>query len=283
MSSHPPRFRRKNVAAHSPTWYRRQRMDLSRFLDFARQTAWEAGRLTLATFQTSHDTEYKEDASPVTIADRAAEQFIRRKIETTFPEHAILGEEFGTSQASGASHRWIIDPIDGTKSFICGVPIYAVLLALEIEGEATVGVAHFPALDEMVSAASGLGCSRNGRACRVSQKAPLSKAILAHADTSSFARQGAERGAAWDRLRAATYYNAGWCDAYGYALVATGRIEVMLDPIMNIWDCAPLLPILREAGGYFGDWKGNERIDGGEALATNALLKDEVLSRLNSP
>ena len=218
----------------------------------------------------------------MTIADRAAEQFIRRQIETTFPGHAILGEEFGTSQHSGASHRWIIDPIDGTKSFICGVPIYAVLMALEIEGEASVGVAHFPALDEMVSAATGLGCSRNGRACRVSQKAPLAKAIVAHADTSSFSRQGEERGAAWDRLRAATYYNAGWCDAYGYALVATGRIEVMLDPIMNIWDCAPLLPIVREAGGYFGDWQGNERIDAGEALATNALLKDEVLALLNA-
>jgi len=254
-------------------------MDLSLFLDFARQTAWEAGRLTLATFQTSHDTEYKADDSPVTIADRAAEEFIRRRIEATFPDHAILGEEFGGSaSASGASHRWIIDPIDGTKSFICGVPIYAVLLALEIEGEAAVGIAHFPALDEMVSAATGLGCSRNGRACRVSQKAPLSRAILAHADTSAFARQG--KGEAWDRLRQATYYNAGWCDAYGYALVATGRIEVMLDPIMNIWDCAPLLPILREAGGYFGDWQGNERIDAGEALATNAVLRDEVLRLL---
>ncbi|MBU6303372.1 MAG: inositol monophosphatase family protein [Verrucomicrobia bacterium] len=256
-------------------------MDLSPFLEFARQTAWEAGRLTLATFETAHDTEYKADSSPVTVADRAAEQFIRHRIESAFPGHAILGEEFGDSAEAPSSHRWIIDPIDGTKSFICGVPIYAVLLALEIEGEAVVGVAHFPALDEMISAASGQGCFRNGRACRVSQKAPLSKAILAHADTSSFARQGAARGAAWDRLRAATYYNAGWCDAYGYALVATGRVEIMLDPVMNLWDCAPLLPIVREAGGYFGDWQGNERIDAGEALATNARLRDEVLALLN--
>ena len=253
--------------------------DLSRYLDFARQTAWEAGRLTLATFQTSHETEYKEDSSPVTIADRAAEEFIRQKIAATYPDHAILGEEYGEA-SSGASHRWIIDPIDGTKSFICGVPIYAVLLALEIDGESVAGVAHFPALDEMIAAAQGLGCSRNGRACRVSSKSPLSKAIIAHADTSSFARQGAAKGAAWDRLRQATYYNAGWCDAYGYALVATGRIEVMLDPIMNIWDCAPLLPIIREAGGYFGDWQGRERIDGGEAVATNAALRDEVLALL---
>jgi myo-inositol-1(or 4)-monophosphatase len=253
---------------------------LRRHLDFARETAWEAGRLTLATFQTAHGTEFKEDDSPVTVADRAAETFIRRRLAETYPDHAVLGEEFGASASSSSSHRWIIDPIDGTKSFVCGVPIYGVLLALEIDGVPAVGVAHFPALDEMISAASGLGCSRNGRACRVSATADLSRAVVAHADTASFARQG--KGAAWDRLQQATWYRAGWCDAYGYALVATGRADVMLDPIMNVWDCAPLLPILREAGGYFGDWNGRERIDGGEALATNAALRDAVLALLSA-
>ncbi len=251
---------------------------LQSYLDFARATAWEAGRLTLGYFQTQNARpDFKADDSPVTIADRSAEELIRKRIQEKYPDHGLVGEEYGESQGQ-ASHRWIIDPIDGTKSFICGVPIYGVLLALEIDGRCEVGVAYFPALDDMVSAASGLGCSWNGRACRVSPLESLDRAILAHGDTAMFARQG--KGDAWDRLQKAVYYNAGWCDAYGYFLVATGRAHVMLDPIMNIWDCAPFAPIFREAGGYFGNWKGQESIDSGEALGTTEALREQVLGVL---
>lgn len=251
--------------------------DLSPYLNFARQLAWEAGRLTLAHFQTGVPTDFKGDDTPVTIADRQAEELIRRRIETAYPGHAILGEEFGALRA-GATHRWIVDPIDGTKSFISGVPLYGVLIALEIEGRSRVGVCYFPALDEMVSAAEGLGCHWNGRACRVSSKTELSRAIIAHADTSFFDICG--KGESWRRLQRAVYYRAGWCDAYGYALVATGRVEAMLDPELRIWDAAPLDPILREAGGYFGDWKGQAGIDVPEGLGTSAALLPQIVQVL---
>ena len=255
---------------------------LQDYLDFARSSARAAGDLTLRYFQTDDaKAEYKEDDSPVTIADKEAEALIRERIGSAFPDHAVVGEEYGETD-SGASHRWIVDPIDGTKSFIHGVPLYGVLLALEIEGVLEVGVAHFPALDETVSAATGLGCWWNDRPARVSGLDQLDRAVCCHIDTASFAKASPEKGKGWGRLQQSVYYNAGWCDAYGYLLVATGRAEIALDPVMNIWDCAPFPPILREAGGYFGDWKGNEgEVDAGEALGTTKALLPSVLAQLN--
>lgn len=250
---------------------------LAPFLDFARDLAWRAGQLTLGYFQTGARPDFKPDDTPVTAADRAAEELIRSEIERRFPDHAIVGEEFGNKD--GDRHRWFIDPIDGTKSFMRGVPLYGVLLALEVDGQIEVGVAHFPALNEMVSAASGLGCWWNGRRARVSETATLARAFVAHIDTASFARYG-EKGAQWERLQRAGYYNAGWCDAYGYALCATGRVDVMLDPIVAPWDCAPFPVIMREAGGTFSDWRGNPGHTSGEALATNGKLLPEVLAVL---
>ena len=253
---------------------------LTEYLEFARETAREAGQLTLRYFLTREaEAEYKEDDTPVTIADREAEALVRERIQARYPDHAIVGEEFGEADP-GASHRWIIDPIDGTKSFVHGVPLYAVLLALEIEGQVEVGVAYFPALDEMISAASGQGCDWNGKPARVSEETALDRAVCCHIDTAYFAKNG--KGEAWQRLQQSVYYNAGWCDAYGYLLVATGRAEVMLDPVMAVWDCGPFPPIFREAGGYFGDWQGNEgRIDGGEAMATTPALLPAVLAALD--
>lgn len=253
---------------------------LQSYLDFAVETAYLAGRLTLGYFAAGIRADFKDDDSPVTVADRAAEALIRRRIEQAYPDHAIVGEEMGVKEADGATFRWFVDPIDGTKSFICGVPIYGVLLGLEIEDRPAVGVAYFPALDEMVAAATGLGCRWNGRPARVSAQSDLSRAIVAHADTATFARYGKER--AWQRLQAATYYRAGWCDAYAYALVATGRVEIAIDPIMNPWDCGPFPVILAEAGGYFGDWSGRVTVYGGEAVATSATLLPQVLALLRS-
>ena len=249
---------------------------LDNYLEFAKQVAWDAGRLTLGYFQSGVRPDWKEDDSPVTIADREAELLIRQRIEKKYPTHAIVGEEFGLQETEGATHRWFIDPIDGTKSFIRGVPLYGVLVGLEIEGEVKVGVANFPALNEMVWAATGGGCWWNGRPAHVSTETDLSRSIIAHIDTASYERQG--RGEAWQRLQQASYYNAGWCDAYGYLLVATGRVEIALDPIMNVWDCGPFPPILQEAGGYFGDWQGNRTIHAAEALGTSQALLPEVLA-----
>ncbi|MCO6452215.1 MAG: inositol monophosphatase family protein [Caldilineales bacterium] len=250
--------------------------NLQPYLDFAIETAYLAGRLTLGHFQTGIRPDFKSDDSPVTVADRQAEELIRKRIESHYPDHAIVGEEFGATKTAGASFRWFVDPIDGTKSFVRGVPLYAVLLGLEIEGRAEVGAVYFPALDEMIAAATGLGCWWNGRRARVSEVADIKQAVVAFTDPMNMERYG--RSAAWERIQRASYYRVGWSDAYGHALVATGRTEVMLDPVMNAWDCGPFPPILREAGGYFGDWAGHETIFGNEALSTTQALLPQVLA-----
>jgi myo-inositol-1(or 4)-monophosphatase len=248
---------------------------LRAFLDFAIETTHLAGRLTLGYYQTGVRPDFKDDDSPVTIADRLAEELIRKRIEERYPRHAIVGEEQRAKESEGATHRWFIDPIDGTKAFVRGVPLYAVLLGLEIEGKASVGVAHFPALNEMIAAALGEGCWWNGRRARVADTPSLKQAVVVHSDAATFLEYN--RAAEWERLQRASYYRAGWGDAFGYLLVATGRADVMLDPIMSAWDCAPFPPILQEAGGYFGDWRGNPTIHAEESLATTQTLLPEVL------
>ena len=246
------------------------------YLDFAIETAYVAGRLTLGYFQTGVRPDLKADDTPVTIADRQSEELIRRRIEKRYPRHAIVGEEYGVKENEAASHCWYIDPIDGTKSFLCGVPLYAVLIGLEIEGAVDVGVAYFPALDEMLAAASGEGCWWNGRRAYVSDVAALKQAMVTCSDPATFAKYG--RSAEWERFKQTAYCCRGWGDAYGYLLVATGRAEVMLDPIMSSWDCGPFPPILQEAGGYFGDWQGNPTIHGDEGMATTQVLLGQVLA-----
>lgn len=244
------------------------------YLDFAIEMAWQAGQLTLGSFQTGIQPDFKADDSPVTVADRESEKLIRSRIEKRYPQHAIIGEEFGDKD-SGHSHRWIIDPIDGTRSFVRGVPMYAVLIGLEIDGVCRVGVAHFPALNEMIAAASGEGCWWNGRRAHVSTVKDLKGALVLHYDTAVFDQYG--RGQVFERFKEQAGSRAGWTDAYAYLLVATGRAEVTLDPIMNAWDCAPFPPILQEAGGYFGNWKGEVDIYSNEGLGTTQALLPQVL------
>ena len=250
-------------------------MHLRPYLEFAVQSAYEAGRLTLGYFGTEAvRPEFKTDDTPVTVADREAERLIRERIEARYPDHAILGEEFGVTGRSDSEHLWILDPIDGTKSFVRGVPLYGVLIGLQIDGVCEVGAAYFPAIDEMVCAAKGDGCYLNGRRARVSTRS-LAQGIASYTDVASFDEHG--RATAWERVLSAAGSARGWSDAYGHALVATGRAELMLDPIMNPWDCGPFPPILREAGGYFGDWSGNETIYANEAMSTTQTILPEVL------
>ena len=250
-------------------------MNLRPYLEFATQAAYEAGRLTLGYFGTeAARPDFKTDDTPVTVADREAEKLIRERIEARYPKDAVLGEEFGETEGSNSTHRWILDPIDGTKSFVRSVPLYGVLIGLEIEGVCEVGAAYFPALDEMVCAATGEGCFLNGRRAHVSTRS-LAQGIACYTDAASFGEYG--RAAAWKRLLANAESTRGWSDAYGHALVATGRAELMLDPIMNPWDCGPFPPILREAGGFFGDWSGNETIYANEAMSTTQTLLPQVL------
>ena len=249
--------------------------NLKQYLDFAIETAYLAGKLTLGYFQTNLEIQFKKDDSPVTVADRKAEELIRARIEKHFPTHAIVGEEMGAGGSENASHRWFIDPIDGTKSFMRGIPLYAVLIGLEIDGRIEVGVVYFPGLNEILYASSNGGAYWNGRPSRVSPQTDFSRAIIAFSDPHCFETFG--RREVWERLKKATYYRAGLSDAYGHALVATGRAELMLDPIMNSWDCGPFPVILREAGGFFGDWAGNETIFANEAISTSQALLPDVL------
>lgn len=252
-------------------------MKLRPYLEFCVQTAYEAGRLTLGYFGTEASRpEFKADDTPVTVADREAEKLIRDRIGARYSAHAVVGEEYGTDDGADPDYRWIVDPIDGTKAFVRGVPLYGVLIGLEIGGVCEVGAAYFPALDEMVCAASGEGCYRNGRMAHVSSTTTLAHGIAAFTDAASFEEHG--RAEAWQRLLSTAGTSRGWSDAYGHALVATGRVDLMLDPIMNPWDCGPFPPILREAGGYFGDWSGNETIYANEAMSTTSTLLPEVLN-----
>jgi histidinol phosphatase-like enzyme (inositol monophosphatase family) len=243
--------------------------------DFAADLAWQAGKLTLRYFQTDLTTELKEDLSPVTIADRSAERLMRELIEARYPDHSILGEEEGETRP-GATYRWILDPIDGTKTFVRGVPMYAVLVGLERDGEPVVGAINIPAMGELLIAARGEGCTWNGRRTHVSPIAALHESLLLCTDVANMAHHG--RAAAYRRLAAATRMQRSWGDAYGYALVATGRAELMLDPIVSIWDCAALLPVLQEAGGSFTDWSGTPTIYAAEGMATNGLVLAEALA-----
>jgi histidinol-phosphatase len=245
------------------------------YLDFAIEAAWQAGKYTMAYFQSDFQTEYKADDSPVTIADRTSEKIIREKIEKAFPTHSIIGEEYGGALDSTNPYRWIIDPIDGTQSFIRGVHLYSVLIALEINKEVVVGVANFPALGELMAAGRGEGCYCNGRACHVSQVSKLNKASLCY----TLPRFDEYKPKTINLLKA-TGWQGGWGDAYGYMMVASGRADVMIDQEMSPWDCAPWLPILEEAGGAFTDWQGQRTIYGPNSIGTNGHLLPQVVEIL---
>lgn len=249
-------------------------MHLRSTLDFATDLAYRAGKITLGYFNAGVRPDYKADDTPVTAADRAAETFIRHELEKHFPAHAILGEEFGETGGQSQA-RWIIDPIDGTKSFMRGVPLYAVLIGLELDGVVRVGAAYYPGTDEMLCAADGEGAWWNGRRAHVSTESSLERAWVCFTNVRNMGRHG--RNEAWERINARAYAARGWSDAYGYLTVATGRAEVMLDPIMADWDCGPFPVIFREAGGYFGSWDGREGHLFKEALACNAALLPEIL------
>lgn len=255
--------------------------DITDRLELAGRMAREAGDITLRYFRRDDlAVEWKRDASPVTIADREAEQALRRHIHAAFPGDGILGEELGEHPGS-SGYRWILDPIDGTQSFIHGVPLYGTLIGLEHEMRSVLGVINLPALKECVWAAVGMGATylREGREPRkvhVSTCERLADGLLLTSDFAGYHKTGREH--ALSELTRTARRARTWGDCYGYLLVATGRAEAMIDPIMNVWDTAALQPILEEAGGTFTDWQGRPTIHGGEAVATNGHVREEVLA-----
>lgn len=239
-------------------------------LEFALEAAHRAGRLTLAHFQTDTAVELKSDGSPVTEADKGAERLVREMIGKSFPGEPILGEEEG---GDSKGNGWVVDPIDGTKSFVCGVPLYATLISYEEHGEPMVGVCYFPALNEMVYAEKGAGAFWNGRPCRVSTVDILESSFLSSG--SQFSMASACRSEGFQRLVQTARATRTWSDAYGHALVATGRIEAMIDPVVAPWDISAMRLIVREAGGRFTDFQGGSNPQT-EAIASNGLIHDRL-------
>lgn len=235
------------------------------------------GDVALSHYRSRLDVETKADGSPVTIADRAAERAAIEWVDRVFPDDGVLGEEFGEHRP-GARRRWVIDPIDGTKSFVRGVPLWGTLVALCEGDRVLAGAAYFPAVNELVAAAPGAGCWWNGSRCAVSLVETLAGATVLTTDERFHGRPS--RRAGWERVASAAAISRTWGDCFGYLLVATGRAEAMFDPIVSAWDTAALQPIITEAGGRFTDWDGTETAFGGSAVATNHALASSVRTLL---
>ena len=254
---------------------------IARRLELAVQIAREAGMITLEHFRRQDLlVERKDDDTPVTVADRRAEEHLRGRISEEFPDDAILGEEF-PDRPGDSGFRWILDPIDGTKSFVHGVPLYGILIGVEYQGESVLGVIRIPALEECVYAAVGQGAwytlgEHPPVPARASSDKPLSEALFLTSEVSTFDEIG--RRDVYDTLARETRLSRTWGDCYGYLLVATGRAELMVDPVVAVWDLAALKPIIEEAGGIFTDWQGRRTIHSGQAIASSGQIHGDVLS-----
>lgn len=279
--------------------------EIQRRWEAATTIALEAGRLTLEFFRRNSLTvDRKADTTPVTVADKMTETMMRERIMAIFPEDAILGEEFGTTPGttpgmtpgtttdSGADGwLWVLDPIDGTKSFIHGVPLYGTLIGVghrDSMGQyvPVIGVAVIPAVipgGECVTAAIGGGAwvLREGQEpelANVSNVATLAEATLATSETKYFALTG--NSGLWERLERTVGLAMSWGDAFGYVQVALGRAEIMVDAGLSLWDGAAIVPIITEAGGRCSNWNGEPQIESGNLVATNGRLHDELLRLL---
>ena len=249
--------------------------ELSNYLEIARRAAVIAGEVIMPLYNAGTTVELKSDNTPVTVADRNAELAIREFLAKECPDHGILGEEFPETPGDGR-HRWILDPIDGTKSFIHHVPLFGTLIALERDGVPVAGVIACHAVNETASGATGLGAFLNGEACRVSSTASLAEATVS---MTSFSRMLRGRSEGTARLVEQCALARAWGDCYGYLALAAGRVDVMLDPIVNLWDAAALYPIITEAGGGFSAWDGTPGV-GDSVVATNGILHEAVIAAL---
>jgi histidinol phosphatase-like enzyme (inositol monophosphatase family) len=254
-------------------------------LQFARDVSAEASRFILRYYHSaSLAVDWKRDATPVTEADRGAEQLIREAIHQQFPGDGVLGEEAGEEPGT-SGYRWILDPVDGTKSFIHAVPLFGTLIGIEHQGQCVAGVCRFPALDEVAWGAIGQGAwwqrgSESPRKAEGAKTAKLADALFCFTSIGGWETIG--RVETLTRLSKKCKLSRGWGDCYGHMLVATGRAEVMVDPLMNLWDAAALLPIVTESGAKFTDWTGAVTASGGSGISVCAALHSEVLRELRA-
>lgn len=259
--------------------------DTANRLESALRLAREAGRGILRHYvrcseRRAANPEIKSDGTPVTHADREAERLIRDSIEREFPADGVLGEEYGESRGE-SGYRWVVDPIDGTASFICGVPLFGTLIGIERDGCPVAGVIHLPALGETVSGGPGMGAThvidgRAPRAARVSAVASLREAMLVTTSMDYF--QLAGKSALYHDLVSTSRMTRGFGDAYAFALVATGRADYCIEPGVKPWDIAAVAPVIQGAGGLWSDFSGEMRTDQGCIIATNGVLQSQALS-----
>ena len=247
------------------------------YMQAVAEVARITGNFAMSYYGKNIDVETKGDGSPVTIADRGAEQVAREWIARHFPQDGILGEEFGET-GSNTLRQWLIDPIDGTKSFVRSVPLWGTLVAVTEGKRVLAGAIYCPVVNELVVAEVGHGCYLNEKRCGVSNVQSLSDATAVITDDRFPIRPN--RRAAWNTLASRVNIARTWGDCYGYVMVATGRADIMIDDITSPWDAAALYPIITEAGGIFTDWRGNETAFGGDVIATNRALGREVRALL---
>jgi histidinol-phosphatase len=240
----------------------------------ALQATRQAGQLALRYFDNNVAVEWKADETPVTVADREAEALLRRTLLGAFPGDGFLGEESGDTPGT-SGFRWIIDPIDGTRSFVRGIPIWATLVGLEYRGEQVAGVCELPALNQTYRALRGDGAYRGDRRIHVSTVADLAEAHIYYSSISWFVQAG-YRDAFLD-LAARTQRQRGFGDFYGFVLVAQGSGELMVEYGVHAWDVAALKVIVEEAGGRFSDWDGTPSIYRPDVLVSNGKLHDVAL------
>jgi histidinol-phosphatase len=248
---------------------------LEQELAFAHEVADRAGEISMSYFLGEFEVQQKADLSPVTQVDFEVETAIRDMIAERFPADAVTGEEHG----AGAGDRvWIVDPIDGTRNFADGVPIWATLLALQVEGRSVLGLIAAPALGERYEAVRGQGARWNGRELHVSER-KLDDAFMVYSSVDDWVERA--RHGPFLQLVRDVRRTRGFGDFWGHMLVARGAADFMLEPALRLWDWAPITVIVEEAGGRVTTFDGEEPSDGSSILTSNAVLHEDVVRRLS--
>lgn len=251
--------------------------------ELAVRAAQDAGNVALKHFPDIDSAAFadqviwKSDNSPVTIADRSAEQFLRDTLLAAYPDDGFLGEEFG-AHAGTSGYRWIVDPIDGTRNFVRGIPHWATLVGLEYRDEVIAGVAVEPVLNMTYRALRGDGAYRNDRRIRVSPVDRLEESVMFYSSLTWFTKAGKQDE--FLKLAKRTQRQRGFGDYYGHVLVAQGSGEFMVEHGLHAWDVAAIKPIVEEAGGRFSTWSGTANIHAPDCVTSNGVLHDRVLAIL---
>ena len=259
--------------------HRKRTMETEEFSEFVSKTCKGSGEIIKKYFEQGVGVDWKKDNTPVTVADKESEQYIRNEIISKFPGHGIIGEEHGSYQ-EGAEYTWVIDPIDGTKSFIAGTPLFGTLMALLKNGQPIFGAMHFPIMGDLLIG-DGHNAYLNGANVCVSQKLELNKATVLTTDYNNFKMYKKPEG--FEELLSKCGMFRTWGDCFGYYLVATGKAHIMIDPEMSVWDKMALIPIIRGAGGEISDFFGRDPVKGDGIVAGIKELHSQAIQLLSAP